>query len=156
MKVLFLCTHNSCRSILAEAIFNHLAPAEMRGASAGSTPRGEVHPRALALLKQKGVNTAGLYSKSWDELAELQPDIVITVCDKAAGESCPVFFGKAIKGHWGMPDPSQVAGTDADIEAAFAEVYGQLYLRIKRLVDEMKANPAPEHLRATVKSLEVL
>jgi arsenate reductase len=134
MKILFLCTHNRCRSILAEALFNHFAPAGVRGYSAGSEPKGEVHPRTLALLKRKGVATEGLYSKSWDDLADLHPDIVITVCDNAAGEACPIFFGAATKGHWGVPDPSQISGSDEQVNAAFDSTYQRLAGRIKALL----------------------
>lgn len=93
MKILFLCTANSCRSILCEAMFNHLAPAEMHSYSAGSQPKGEVHPLSLKTLNKAGVSTAGLYSKSSEVHENLAPDFVITVCDKAAGDACPVFSG---------------------------------------------------------------
>ena len=102
MKVLFLCTANSCRSILSEAVFNHLAPAGMKAYSAGSQPKGDVHPLSITALQRAGISTEGLSSKSSDAHAELAPDFVITVCDKAAGEACPVFFGPAVKAHWGF------------------------------------------------------
>ncbi|MCJ1888237.1 arsenate reductase ArsC [Pseudomonas sp. LA21] len=119
MKVLFLCTANSCRSILSEAVFNHLAPAGMKAYSAGSQPKGEVNPLSLAALRRAGISTEGLSSKSSDVHADLVPDYVITVCDKAAGEACPVLFGPAIKAHWGLTDPSDLEGTDAEMNAAF-------------------------------------
>lgn len=119
MKVLFLCTANSCRSILSEALFNHLAPAGMRAYSAGSQPKGEVHPLALAALSRAGVSSKGLSSKGTEAHAELAPELVITVCDKAAGDACPVFFGPALKAHWGLADPSDLAGTPQQINAAF-------------------------------------
>ncbi|MBB3105060.1 arsenate reductase ArsC [Azomonas macrocytogenes] len=97
MKVLFLCTANSCRSILCEAVFNHLAPPGRRAYSAGSQPKGEVHPQSLKALEKAGISTEGLYSKSSDAHTVLNPNFVISVCDKAAGEACPVFFGTAIK-----------------------------------------------------------
>lgn len=119
MKVLFLCTANSCRSILSEALFNHLAPAGMRAYSAGSQPKGEVHPQALEALRRAGISTEGLNSKGTEVHAELAPELVITVCDKAAGDACPVFFGPALKAHWGLADPSELVGTPAQIDAAF-------------------------------------
>lgn len=119
MRVLFMCTANSCRSILSEALFNHLAPPGFEAVSAGSFPRGQVLPRSLYALQQAGIATDGLHSKGNDAFEGHPPDIVITVCDKAAGESCPVFFGPALKSHWGLVDPSEVVGDEASIDAAF-------------------------------------
>ena len=130
MRILFLCTANSCRSILAEALFNHLAPVGMRAFSAGSEPRGEINPLTLEALARAGIAADGLYSKSSDAHQALNPDFVITVCDKAAGEACPVHFGPAIKAHWGLADPSEVAGSSADVEAAFDATLTRLELRI--------------------------
>ncbi|MES2181046.1 MAG: arsenate reductase ArsC [Pseudomonadota bacterium] len=129
MNILFLCTGNSCRSILAEATFNALAPAGMRAMSAGSKPTGEVHPRSIALLKREGISTAGYHSKSWDNLA-VTPDIVITVCGNAAGETCPAYLGKVVRAHWGVEDPAKATGTNAEIDAAFEEAYSILRRRI--------------------------
>ncbi|MBM6446790.1 MULTISPECIES: arsenate reductase ArsC [Pseudomonas] len=131
MKILFLCTANSCRSILCEAMFNHLAPADMQAFSAGSQPKGEVHPLSLKTLKKAEVSTAGLYSKSSDVYENLAPDFVITVCDKAVGEACPVFFGPATKAHWGLADPSEYQGTQEEIEAAFEATLEQIRTRIE-------------------------
>ncbi|MBV7476149.1 arsenate reductase ArsC [Pseudomonas sp. PDM31] len=119
MRVLFMCTANSCRSILSEAMFNHLAPEGFEAVSSGSFPRGQVLPRSLATLKQAGISIQGLSSKGNDAFEDNPPDIVITVCDKAAGESCPVYFGPALKSHWGLEDPSDVTGDDALVDAAF-------------------------------------
>ena len=119
MKVLFMCTANSCRSILSEAMFNHLAPAGFEAVSAGSFPKGQVLPRSLTTLQAAGIATDGLSSKGNDAFEDSPPDIVITVCDKAAGESCPVYFGPALKAHWGLEDPSDVTGSEAQIDAAF-------------------------------------
>lgn len=130
MNILFLCTGNSCRSILAEATFNALAPAGMRAMSAGSDPTGEVHPRSIALLKQKGISTEGYYSKSWNDLPSV-PDIVITVCGNAAGETCPAYLGKVIRAHWGVDDPAKATGTDAEIDASFEQAYTTLRKRIE-------------------------
>lgn len=129
MNVLFLCTGNSCRSILGEATFNHLAPAGWRALSAGSQPAGYVHPRSLALLAREGISTEGYHSKSWDELP-VTPDIVITVCASAAGETCPAYLGPVLRSHWGVADPAHATGTDAEIDAAFMSAYRILRARI--------------------------
>jgi arsenate reductase len=130
MQVLFLCTGNSCRSILGEATFNHLAPAGWHAMSAGSRPTGKVHPRSLALLAREGIPTAGYHSKSWDGLPEM-PDIVITVCSSAAGETCPAYLGPALRTHWGVDDPAHATGSDAEIDAAFMTAYRTLRRRIE-------------------------
>ncbi|WP_161866544.1 arsenate reductase ArsC [Pseudomonas yangonensis] len=119
MKVLFMCTANSCRSILSEALFNHIAPPGYQAVSSGSFPRGQVLPRSLSTLEAAGISTAGLSSKGNEAFEDSPPDIVITVCDKAAGEACPVYFGPALKAHWGLEDPSHVEGDEATIDAAF-------------------------------------
>ena len=133
-KVLFLCTGNSCRSIMAEAILNHLGKDRFLVMSAGSKPAGNVHPKSLSMLKSKGIQTAGLRSKSWDEFGSAPFDIVITVCDQAAGESCPVFFGAPTKAHWSIPDPAHAIGTDAEAMEAFKKAYDMLETRITALV----------------------
>ncbi|MEA5097107.1 MAG: arsenate reductase ArsC [Burkholderiaceae bacterium] len=130
MNVLILCTGNSCRSILAEATFNHLAPYGWKAVSAGSQPAGYVHPRSLALLAREGISTEGLHSKSWDNLP-MTPDIVITVCSSAAGETCPAYLGPVLRAHWGVDDPGKVTGTDEEIEAAFVRAYRILRTRIE-------------------------
>lgn len=130
MNVLFLCTGNSCRSILGEATFNHLAPAGWRAMSAGSKPTGQVHPRSLALLAREGISTEGYFSKSWDNLPAT-PDIVITVCASAAGETCPAYLGPVLRTHWGVEDPAHATGTDEEIDAAFMQAYRILRARIE-------------------------
>lgn len=130
MNVLFLCTGNSCRSILGEAVFNHLAPAGWRAMSAGSEPAGYVHPRSLALLARVGIANHGYASKSWDQLPAT-PDIVVTVCASAAGETCPAYLGKVLRTHWGVDDPAHVTGSDDDIDAAFVRAYTILRARIE-------------------------
>lgn len=130
MNVLFLCTGNSCRSILAEATFNALAPAGQRAVSAGSQPTGYVHPRALALLAREGIATDGYHSKSWNALP-VTPDVVITVCASAAGESCPVYLAPVPRAHWGVDDPAKATGSDAEIDAAFEHAYRILRARIE-------------------------
>jgi arsenate reductase len=128
--VLFLCTGNSCRSLIAEAVFNHLAPVGWRAISAGSQPTGKLNDQALALLARKGIATDGYYSKSWDALPAA-PDIVVTVCASAAGETCPAYLGPVLRAHWGVEDPSHVQGTEAQIAAAFETAYAILRARIE-------------------------
>ncbi|MDN4055959.1 arsenate reductase ArsC [Massilia sp. YIM B02763] len=130
MNVLFLCTGNSCRSLISEALFNHLAPAGWRALSAGSQPTGKLNERALALLQRKGIPTEGYYSKSWDDLPVV-PDIVVTVCASAAGETCPAYLGPVLRTHWGVEDPSHVTGTEEEIAAAFEQAYAILRARIE-------------------------
>lgn len=130
MNVLFLCTGNSCRSILAEATFNALAPEGMHAMSAGSKPKGDIHPRSIALLTREGIPTEGYHSKSWDNLPEV-PDIVITVCGNADKETCPAYLGNVIRAHWGVEDPDAATGTEEVIEASFLKAYTILRKRIK-------------------------
>lgn len=134
-NILVLCTGNSCRSIIGEALFNHLGRGRVKAFSAGSKPAGHVHPQSLRLLKSKGIQVDGLRSKNWDEFAATPIDIVITVCDSAAGEACPLFPGAPVKAHWGVPDPAYVEGTAAEIEAAFEGVYKTLEARIKAFLE---------------------
>lgn len=145
MNVLFLCTGNSCRSILGEATFNHLAPAGWKAMSAGSKPAGYVHPRSLALLAREGISTEGYFSKSWDNLPAT-PDIVISVCSNAAGETCPAYLGPVLRTHWGVEDPAHAAGTDEEIDAAFLAAYGILRARIEAFfalpLPTLQNNPA--------------
>ena len=145
MNVLFLCTGNSCRSILGEATFNHLAPAGWRGMSAGSKPTGQVHPRSLALLAREGISTEGYFSKSWEDLP-LVPDIVISVCGNAANETCPAYLGPVLRTHWGVEDPAHATGTDEEIDAAFMTAYRILRARIEAFfalpLAELQQNPA--------------
>lgn len=131
MRVLFMCTANSCRSILSEAMFNHLAPAGFAAVSAGSFPKGQVLPRSLATLQQAGISIASLSSKGNDAFANNPPDIVITVCDKAAGEACPLYFGPALKAHWGLEDPSDVVGDEATVDAAFRATLARIEQRCR-------------------------
>jgi arsenate reductase len=135
MRVLFMCTANSCRSILSEAMFNHLAPAGFEAVSAGSFPKGQVLPRSLATLQQAGISIEGLSSKGNDAFEDSPPDIVITVCDKAAGEACPVYFGPALKSHWGLEDPSDVVGDEAATDAAFRTTLTRIEQRCKAFFD---------------------
>jgi len=133
-NVLFLCAGNSARSILAEVLINRWGGGRFKGFSAGSHPKGQVHPLALDLLESRGLPTEGLRSKSWDEFA--QPgapvlDFVFTVCDNAAGEVCPYWPGKPMTGHWGIEDPAAAEGSDAERRRAFLHAYTILEARIK-------------------------
>ena len=130
MNILFLCTGNSCRSILAEAIFNHLAPEGFRAESAGSRPTGFIHPRSLELLAEEGIASQGYYSKSLDVISTT-PDLIITVCANAQTEACPVFPGPYLRSHWGVDDPAQAEGSEAEIKAAFVSAYQILRCRIE-------------------------
>lgn len=144
MNVLFLCTGNSCRSILGEATFNHLAPADWRALSAGSKPTGQIHPRSLALLAREGISTEGYYSKSWNDLP-VTPDIVLSVCGNAANETCPAYLGPVLRSHWGVEDPAHATGTDEEIDASFMTAYRILRHRIETFLalplDELKNDP---------------
>jgi arsenate reductase len=145
LNILVLCTGNSCRSVIGEALFNHLGQGRIKAFSAGSHPKGQVHPKALATLQAQGISTEGLFSKSWDNLENQPIDIVITVCDNAAGEVCPVYLNKAVKAHWGLPDPDRVTGSDDEARAAFEETYRALEQRInKMLALPLETMPADE------------
>src|SRR3990172_1072478 len=137
-NVLFLCTGNSARSILAEAMLNHLGQGRFRAFSAGSHPKGEVHPFALELLQKNRLPVAEMRSKSWDEFARPdapQLDFVFTVCDNAAGEACPLWPGQPMTAHWGIEDPAAVEGSDLDKERAFVTAFRHLRNRISLLVN---------------------
>jgi protein-tyrosine-phosphatase len=133
-NVLFLCTGNSARSILAEALLNRMGKGKFVAYSAGSQPKGAVHPAALALLRRLGFETTGLRSKGWDEFAKPgapQLDFVFTVCDNAANEVCPVWPGQPMTAHWGAPDPAAVSGSEAEVAHAFRDTLGLLQRRIE-------------------------
>ena len=137
-NVLFLCTGNSARSILAESLLNHWGRGVFRGFSAGSFPKGQVHPMALELLQQMRMPTDGLRSKSWDEFAQPDSpvlDYVFTVCDNAAGEVCPYWPGAPITAHWGIADPAAAEGSDADKRRAFRTAFDLLEARIKAFIE---------------------
>jgi arsenate reductase len=136
-NVLFLCTGNSARSILAESLLNHLGRGRFRAYSAGSFPAGRVNPLALELLAHMKIDAAGARSKSWDEFVQPgapQFDVIVTVCDRAAGEVCPVWPGQPVTAHWGVADPSAATGSDAQKMQAFREAFRALEHRIRILV----------------------
>jgi arsenate reductase len=136
-NLLFICTHNRCRSILAEVIANTQFEGFFQAFSAGSQPAGEIHPLTLKFLDARGLPTEGLNSQSWDEFADQQFNLVVTVCDSAANESCPLWMSDAPRAHWGMPDPSRAEGDEADIERAFFAVMDALESQLVELKREL-------------------
>ena len=140
MKLLFICTHNRCRSILCEAIASQRGAGFLEAASAGSAPVDAVHPLTLRYLGERGYQTTGLQSQPWEGLAAFNPDRVITVCDSAAGEVCPLWMGEVEKIHWGLPDPSRVEGDQEAVRSAFLAVID----RIENKVDEWLREIQPE------------
>lgn len=133
LNVLFLCTHNSARSIIAECVINRLGAGKFKGWSAGSRPSGSVHPYALDLLRRLNYDTGALRSKPWDEFAvpgAPELDFVFTVCDDAANEVCPIWPGQPMSAHWGLPDPSKAEGSESERRFAFADTHRMLYQRI--------------------------
>ena len=156
MRVLFMCTANSCRSILCEAMFNHLAPAGFQAVSAGSFPKGQVLPRSLSTLQKYGIAIDGLHSKGNEAFEDSPPDIVITVCDKAAGETCPVYFGPALKAHWGLEDPSEVQGDEASIDVAFQATLMRIGQRCQAFLDLPFHSLSREQLKAELDRIGTL
>lgn len=157
MKILYICTHNRCRSILSEAITNHLSLTKVQGRveakSAGSQPVGEVHPLSIQYLKEAGIATEALASQSWDELETFAPDVVVTVCDSAAGESCPLWFGKSVKVHWGLTDPSKVEGSDDEKAQAFRETIAEIQQRVTQLLALETEHMTQDELRSALNQL---
>lgn len=158
LHVLFLCTHNSARSILAEAALNHLGRGRFKAYSAGSSPRANQEPNPLGLraLHVAGIPTDGLYSKSWQAFAAPEApvmDLIITVCDNAAGEVCPVWPGHPATAHWGYADPSEVQGTEAQRLQAFARTLQAIRQRLQRLVNLSSERLSPQHLQQSARDL---
>lgn len=156
MKVLFMCTHNSCRSILSEAMFNHLAPQGLEAVSSGSFPSGRVNARALQTLAAADISTDTLSSKASDTFQGAPPDIVITVCDRAAGEACPIFFGPALKAHWGLADPSEATGSEAEISAAFETTLAKIRQRLDAFFALPLKTMSTEQLQAELNRIGTL
>ena len=158
--VLVLCTGNSARSILGEALFNHLGQGRVQAFSAGSKPKGAAHPGALRLLSRRGIDTTAFRSKSWDEFSGPDApriDLAITVCGNAAGEACPVFLGSPLKAHWGLPDPADVTGSEAEVDAAFEETWRLLEMRVRAFLSLDRAamdTPAMQAALAQIGAME--
>ena len=157
MNVLFLCTGNSCRSLMGEAIFNHLAPEGWHAISAGSKPLGRLNTGALAQLEREGISTEGYFSKSWNDLP-VTPDIVLSVCGNAANEICPAYLGPVMRSHWGVEDPAHAEGSEEEIKAAFMTAYKILRHRIEQFLalplTELKNDPA--RLKAELDRIGIL
>jgi arsenate reductase (thioredoxin) len=158
INILFLCTHNSARSILAEALMNHLGDGRFKGFSAGSSPRDnqEPNPLALQVLQNAGIKTDGLYSKSWDEFAlpdAPHMDLVITVCDNAAGEVCPYWPGQPATAHWSYADPSAGDGTDTEKLEAFRKTLHAIRRRLELLVNLPEASITKFMLQTSAREL---
>lgn len=150
MKILYICTHNRCRSILSEAITNAIAGNVIMAKSAGSQPVGEVHPLSLVYLAEAGIATEGLQSQSWHDFEDFAPDVVVTVCDSAAGESCPLWFGDTLKVHWGLSDPSKIEGSDEEKAQAFRACIAEITARVNQLVAIAKQRLDADALRAAL------
>ena len=135
IKLLFICTHNRCRSILAEAITNKLANGRIVAFSAGSAPQGEVHPLSIQFLNERGIATADLHSQSWDDFAEHAPHAILTMCDNAAAETCPVWFDQSIQVHWGLVDPSKDISDETATRIAFEKTINIIERRINKLLE---------------------
>lgn len=133
-NILVVCTGNSCRSVMGEALLNSLGAGRIKAFSAGSSPIGRINPGALATLARHGLPTEGYKSQSWDEFADKAIDIAITVCDNAAGEVCPVYFNSLVRAHWGVSDPGHLKGTEEEIIAAFDQTFNLLKKRVEEML----------------------
>ena len=138
MHILVLCTGNSCRSVMAEALFNHYGNGAITAVSAGSQPAGYVHPKSIETLRRHGIDPGIPRSKSWDEFATTSFNLVVTVCDSAAAETCPFFPGAPRKLHWSTPDPAKATGTDADINTAFDNAFEMLKENVQGFIRDYK------------------
>jgi len=154
LKLLFVCTHNACRSILAEVITRQLLGDQVVVRSAGSNPAGRIHPLTLRFLEDKGYNTKELASQSFDDVRDFDPDIVITVCDRAAAEACPAWLGPAARVHWGLPDPSHSEGDEQAKLLAFEAVMQILASRLTALEELDLASLQPYELAETMQTME--
>lgn len=135
LNILIVCTGNSCRSVMGEALFNHHGQGRIRAFSAGSHPIGRINQGALATLKRHALPTEGYQSQSWEDFEHQPMDIVITVCDSAHGETCPVYLTQAVRAHWGVSDPGHVEGTEEEKIAAFEQTFATLELRVKSMLE---------------------
>ncbi len=153
LNVFVICTGNSCRSVLGEALFNHLGEGRIKAFSAGSHPLGRLNKGALATLGRHGLPTDGYKSQSWDEFEDQPMDVVITVCDNAAGEICPVYLNEAARVHWGLVDPGHIEGTEEEKIAAFEKTYGILEQRINKVLALPLETMSREELAASFNAM---
>lgn len=153
INVFVICTGNSCRSVMGEALFNHLGQGRIQAFSAGSHPIGRINQGALATLKRHGLPTEGYQSQSWDDFEHQPMDIVITVCDNAAGETCPLYLTKAVRAHWGVSDPGHVEGSEEEKIAAFEQTFRILTLRINKMLALPLETMSPEALTAELNAI---
>ncbi|HBF07534.1 MAG TPA: low molecular weight phosphatase family protein [Gammaproteobacteria bacterium] len=152
-RILFICTHNRCRSILSEAITQQKSQGQIQAFSAGSQPSGVVHPLSLKYLKEAGYNTEGLQSQSWDEFKDDNIDLAITVCDSAAAEPCPLWMGNTTQLHWGLADPSKIEGSEETKKEAFLNTIQIIEKRVEALLTVLKDKPTQEELAKRIKAL---
>jgi arsenate reductase len=153
MNLLFVCTHNRCRSILAEAITNQLARNRITAQSAGSSPADEVHPLSLSFLQTRGFENEGLSSQSWHDFEPFEADAIITMCDKAAAETCPVWFGNSVRVHWGLTDPSKGSVNKQKQAAQFNRTIDIIENRVQKLLDTNMDLLSGDHLRLGLQGL---
>ncbi|WP_432742388.1 arsenate reductase ArsC [Methylobacter sp. G7] len=156
LTVFVICTGNSCRSVIGEALFNHLGQGRIQAFSAGSHPLGRINQGALATLKHHGLPTEGYQSQFWEAFEHQPMDIVITVCDNAAGETCPVYLTKAVRAHWGVSDPGHAEGSEEEKIAAFEQTYRTLELRINAMLALPLETMPPEELTAELNAIGTL
>ncbi|MFT4630564.1 MAG: arsenate reductase [Arenicella sp.] len=133
-RLLYICTHNRCRSIIAEAVTNKLAEGRIEAASAGSQESGEIHPLTLQFLREKDFSCDGLRSQSWDDFAHFEPNVILTMCDQAATETCPIWFGSTPSIHWGLPDPSRLLGDTDQVRSRFYTTIDDVRNRVEKLL----------------------
>jgi len=153
MKLLFICTHNRCRSILAEAIANHVGNGLIQAVSAGSAPEGVVHPLSLKYLSERGVSIDGLRSQSWNDFEDFNADAVLTMCDNAAAETCPVWFGDSIQVNWALQDPSKVNGSEQQQAQAFNRTINIIEKRLRLLIESQPEKLSKVELKKTLASI---
>lgn len=153
LNIFVICTGNSCRSVMGEAIFNHLGQRRVKAFSAGSHPIGRINTGALATLKRHGLPTEGYKSQSWEDFESQTMDVVITVCDNAAGETCPVYLSKAIRAHWGVSDPGHAEGTEDEKSAAFEKTFEILQLRVQKMLALPLETILPEQLTSELNAI---
>lgn len=156
LNIFVICTGNSCRSVMGEALFNHLGEGRLKAFSAGSHPIGRINTGALATLKRHNLPTEGYQSQSWDNFTDQPMDIVITVCDNAAGETCPAYLNDSVRVHWGLTDPGHVKGTDEETIAAFEETFSIIEQRVKSMLTLPLETMSPDELAVNLNTIAQL